>query len=46
MALDFLQQRYASRAPALDGVQIRQEELLATHHLLGNGLSGVAEGIE
>jgi glycerol-3-phosphate dehydrogenase len=38
MAREFLQERYLSRLPGLDGVQVRQEELLAVRVQASGGL--------
>lgn len=41
MAREFLRERYLSRLPGLDGVQVRQEELLAARYQAAGGLGGV-----
>jgi glycerol-3-phosphate dehydrogenase len=38
MARDFLTERYLSRLPGLDGVQVRQEELLASRYQASGGM--------
>lgn len=40
MTRDFLTERYLSRLPGLDGVQVRQEELLAARYQAAGGLRG------
>jgi glycerol-3-phosphate dehydrogenase len=39
MARDFLTERYLSRLPGLDGVQVRQEELLAARYQAAGGFA-------